>query len=651
MYPVPDHHSLFTAKQALAWLANRRISCEQRTANNEKQIQNDMKFIIPTIFLFIFSTSILPAQSYRPNVILILTDDQGTLDLNSYGAEDLYTPHLDRLAAEGIRFTQFYVGAAVCSPSRASLLTGKNPHAAGLPGNASSQEGQGGMPAEQVTIAEMLQSAGYATGHVGKWHLGYTPETMPNGQGFDYSFGHMGGCIDNYSHFFYWNGPNRHDLWENGEEIHADGQFFPDLMVEKGRQFIIDHREEPFFLYFAINTPHYPLQPTARWRKHYEDLPMPRRDYAGFVSTTDERIGGLLATLDEYGLDENTIVIFQSDHGHSCETRTFGGGGYAGPFRGAKFSLFEGGIRVPAIVRWPAQLSVGEVVDEPVMSMDWLPTLADFCGVEALPEGVEGKSLGAVLQEESATPHKAFFWKMGRQWAVRQGPWKLIGNPRDPAEKFPLDPEKDALFLVNLEQDLSELENLTGRYPEKVEELKKIYLDWPYASPADIPVMLPPLDNKAYGADVTLSTDPHPKYRADGPATLVDNKRGTFNFTDGRWLGFLDEEVTIEIDMGKVMQADTVALRCLQDLPNYILFPEKVEFTFSKDGQTFSSWQEVRVPEAVRKEEYGMEVFALPADQSFRYLRVRADNVGRTPEWFPRTEGDVWLFVDEVVVE
>ena len=166
----------------------------------------------------------------KPNVVLIFTDDQGTIDVNCYGAKDLYTVNLDRLAAEGTRFTQFYVGAPVCSPSRAALMTGRYPRCAGLLSNAPSDKGRPGMPTEQVTIAEMLKSAGYATGHVGKWHLGYTPETMPNGQGYDYSFGHMGGCIDNYSHFFYWQGPNRHDLWRNGTEVWHDGEFFGDLI-------------------------------------------------------------------------------------------------------------------------------------------------------------------------------------------------------------------------------------------------------------------------------------------------------------------------------------------------------------------------------------------------------------------------------------
>src|SRR5690606_31500601 len=189
---------------------------------------------------------------------------------------------------------------------------------------------------------EMLQAAGYATAHVGKWHLGYTPETMPLGQGFDASFGHMGGCIDNYSHFFYWEGPNRHDLWRNGEEFWHDGEFFPDLMAAECIEFLQQERDRPFFLYWAINVPHYPMQGTDRWRKHYAHLEAPRRMYAEFVSTMDERVGQVLDVLEQQGLAENTLVIFQSDHGHSTEERAFFGGGNAGPYRGAKGCLFEG---------------------------------------------------------------------------------------------------------------------------------------------------------------------------------------------------------------------------------------------------------------------------------------------------------------------
>ena len=437
-----------------------------------------MKRIILILSLFIFSCQGESQEEIMPNVLIIFTDDQGSIDMNIYGARDLITPNMDALAMDGIRFTQFYAGSPVCSPSRAALMTGRYPHFAGLAGNAGSQYGGRGMPSEQVTLAETLKEAGYVTAHVGKWHLGFNDGIMPNDQGFDYSFGHMGGCIDNYSHFFYWNGPNSHDLFRNGQEVWYDGEYFPDLMVKEINNFINENREKPFFLYWAINMPHYPLQATEKWRKEYEGLDSPRNKYAAFVSTIDEKIGDVMNQLNQLGLDENTIVIYQSDHGHSVETRTFGGGGDAGPYRGAKFSLFEGGIRVPAIIKWPGKIAAGEVRDQLVTGADWYPTILDLIGLPQSSHKINGKSFVPVLNSPGAeSSHEYFHWQLGDQWAVRKGDWKLIGNPRDPTDKYKLD-DKDSLFLINLKEDISEINNVTAQYPEKLKELMEIHRKW-----------------------------------------------------------------------------------------------------------------------------------------------------------------------------
>jgi arylsulfatase A len=415
----------------------------------------------------------------RPNVLIIYTDDQGALDANCYGSADLITPNIDGLARRGVRFTQMYAPSSVCSPSRAGLMTGRIPPRAGVPGNCSSMQGQAGMPTEEVTIAEMLRSAGYVTGHVGKWHLGYTPETMPNAQGFDYSFGHMGGCIDNYSHFFYWAGPNRHDLWRNGEEVWYDGRFFMDLITEECRQFLEKNQDRAFFLYWAINVPHYPLQGTDPWRKTYEDLPSPRKMYAAFVSTMDERIGQVLAKLDQLNLRDKTLVIFQSDQGHSTEERTFGGGGNAGPYRGAKGCFFEGGIRIPSIVSLPGVIPEGEVRHQMATGCDWLPTIAAICRVSPPRVKLDGRCLlEVILSAQAPSPHQKFYWQLGRgaraQWAVREGDWKLLGNPRDSSNKAPLTKD-DQRFLSNLAEDVSEMKNLAADHPEVVERLSRLH--------------------------------------------------------------------------------------------------------------------------------------------------------------------------------
>ena len=416
----------------------------------------------------------------KPNVILIFTDDQGTIDVNCYGSKDLYTSNLDRLAKEGTRFTQFYVGAPVCSPSRAALMTGRYPQGAGVPGNVSSQPGHTGMPTEQITIAEMMKAADYATGHVGKWHLGYTPETMPNGQGYDSSFGHMGGCIDNYSHFFYWSGPNRHDLWRNGREVWNDGEFFGDLMVDECKKFINENKEQPFFLYWAINMPHYPLQGKEKWRKKYQHLDTPRRMYAAFISTMDEMVGKVIDHLDESGLRENTLIIYLSDHGHSVEQRTFSGGGSSGDFRGHKFTLWEGGIRVPCIVSWPGRIPQNTVRNQTAVSIDWMPTIAQYCGIKPPEHKIDGKSIVSIIESPDApSPHKVIHWQTsrGKHWAVREGNWKLVHNGPATDYKGRKLPRAEN-FLSNIAQDATETNNIASSNPDIVRRLTNLHENW-----------------------------------------------------------------------------------------------------------------------------------------------------------------------------
>ncbi|MFT7427216.1 MAG: arylsulfatase A-like enzyme [Algoriphagus sp.] len=452
-------------------------------------MKNSIFILLAGVFLLFSCGKKAPEipKSAKPNILIILSDDQGTLDLNSYGSTDLATPNLDKLASRGVRFTQFYAAAPVCSPSRASLLTGKYNFNTGLFGNVDTPnndpEGKSGLPTEEITMAEIFRPAGYRTAAIGKWHLGHTPEKLPNGQGFDYFFGHQRGCIDNYSHFFYWNGPNLHDLYQNEQEIYREGQFFGDLMVEEVKQFT-QPSADPFFMYWAINMPHYPYQGRESWLKHYENLPSPRREYAAFLSTLDELVGNVLDHLEQTGQLENTIIVFQSDHGHSTEERAYFGGGNAGPFAGAKFSMLEGGIRVPAIISWPGQIPEGEVRHQWGGAVDWLPTLADYTGVEIInPTELDGLSLRKVISDNANSPHDLMHWGTGNPenpkaaWAVRKGPWKLLGNPTDPTKKLNFG-EADKLYLVNLQQDSTEVKNLATENSEVVFELLKLHMDW-----------------------------------------------------------------------------------------------------------------------------------------------------------------------------
>ncbi|MCC5931690.1 MAG: sulfatase-like hydrolase/transferase [Cyclobacteriaceae bacterium] len=425
----------------------------------------------------------------QPNILVILTDDQSFKDLGCYGAEDLLTPNIDQIASTGIRFTQFYAAAPVCSPSRAAMITGKYNYNAGVFGNVPPPHidslGRGGLPAEQITMAEVFKEAGYRTALIGKWHLGHTREKLPNAQGFDYFFGHQRGCIDNYSHFFYWSGPNLHDLYENEKEVFMEGSFFGDLMVEKIKAFTSKPMDDPFFILWTINMPHYPYQGKSAWLEYYDKLKTPRKEYNAFITTMDELIGEVYAHLKTTGQLENTIIVFQTDHGHSVEERAYFGGGDAGPFSGAKFSMLEGGIRIPAIISMPGKIPQHEVRHQMAASIDWLPTLADIADIENKEKLLtDGKSLKEVIMSASSpSPHQILHWATGNPvdgsyyWAVRNGDWKLLGNPRDPTGKLRFT-EDDAFYLVNLKMDSTESKNLSEEFPDKLKELKDLHYNW-----------------------------------------------------------------------------------------------------------------------------------------------------------------------------
>lgn len=444
--------------------------------------------LLLAVTFLIFCGVCLPlraAQNPKPNVIFIMSDDQGSVDANCYGAKDLVTPGIDALAARGVRFTQFYSAAPVCSPSRAGMLTGRYPWLVGMPNNGPAPPKEeddqletltgDGIAKSAPTMADMFRAAGYATAHIGKWHLGSGAGHKPLDKGFDYSFGFMGGCIDNYTHFFYWAGPDRHDLWENNQRVRLPGHYFPDLMVEKAEAFITTHRGKPFFMYFAMNMPHYPYQGEPKWLEHYKNTPYPRNLYAAFVSTLDERVQRLMKFLEDSGLRDNTIIVYQSDNGHSVEERAHYGGGSSGQYRGAKFSLFEGGIRLPAIISWPGHLPEGEVRTQMAHSCDWLPTLAELCDVPLPKSDLNGRSMLPVIRSANApSPHDVLVWRLGNQWAVREGPWKLLHNPIDTADKQKLAPADKEWFLANIDEDVGERTNVASQHPEILERLKKL---------------------------------------------------------------------------------------------------------------------------------------------------------------------------------
>lgn len=429
----------------------------------------------------------------RPNVVILYTDDQGTLDAGCYGSKDLHTPNIDRLAANGVRFTQAYAHT-VCCPSRAAFLTGRHPQRSGInnwtQGNMNGPDGIN-MSLDEVTFAEALKNGGYRTALFGKWHVGSHRDHGPMKQGFDEFFGIRNGFIDNYNHYFL-HGKGYHDLYEGTTEVFMKGRYFPKLITDRALSFIEENRSDPFLLYLGFNIPHYPEQALPEHTALYKKMNMPRRSYAAMITTTDYYIGQVLEKLDKLGLTENTIVIFQSDNGHSTEDGAniryddhasghpkghyylaHGGGGNTGKWIGSKGTFLEGGIRVPAIVTWPARLPKGVVRDQVVTIMDWYPSLLDWCRVGKPDVSLDGYSLQPVIDSpEAPSAHKVlhFQWRSG--WAVRKGDWKLIGRK---GRK----PDGEAKYvLYNLAGEHPERKDYTKEKPALVQELLTLHNSW-----------------------------------------------------------------------------------------------------------------------------------------------------------------------------
>ena len=447
-----------------------------------------------TILITAVSVGPLAAETDRkPNVVILFTDDQGTLDANCYGSTDLQTPNIDRLAASGVRFTQAYAHT-VCCPSRAALLTGRHPQRGGVTNwtqgdRHGSDRGNLNMAAEEITLAEVLKSEGYRTALFGKWHLGAKPGHGPLDQGFETYFGHLSGFIDNYRHCFL-HGRGYHDLYDGNEEIFRRDEYYPDMMIERAVEYIESNRNSPFFMMVAFNLPHYPEQPISKFRDAYTEMEMPRQSYARVISSVDDHIGRVLTKLDETGLRNRTIVIMMSDNGHSTEDNAgirvenhvsgypvghyylaHGGGGNTGKWIGHKGQFLEGGIRVPAMISFPGKIPAGETRDQVVTAMDWFPTVLELCGIDpaAHADRLDGRSMTSVIaDEEAASAHKVLHFAWSNGWAVRQGEWKLIrGRGRN-----------GELTLRRLSDPQPEVTDYFSERPEIVAELTELHRAW-----------------------------------------------------------------------------------------------------------------------------------------------------------------------------
>ncbi len=424
----------------------------------------------------------------RPNFIIIMTDDQGYGDLSCMGNTDFRTPHIDALAAGGARFTDWYSNSPVCSPSRASLLTGRYPGHAGVRSILAGHRRATGLTAQTPTIASAVRDLGYQTALVGKWHLGLQEASRPNQNGFDYFYGFMAGCIDYYSHIFYWSMADghtdpTHDLWENDREIYNNGAYFTEMVTQRSVEKIREMHGtgSPFLLYVAYNAPHYPMHAPKKYLDRFPNLPPDRRIMAAMLSAVDDGVGEISAELRRLGIQEDTVVFFQSDNGPSRESRNWMDGrgdpyygGSPGCLKGHKFSLFEGGIRVPGIFCWPGHIPAGQVIHEPCAAMDVFPTLLSLAGGDPSAYDLDGANILPVLMEGAKTPHRELFWEMEGQTAIRRGQYKLVLQ----GQLVESEPPQAPVFLSDLSVDPGETNNLADAMPELAEELTARATQW-----------------------------------------------------------------------------------------------------------------------------------------------------------------------------
>ena len=415
-----------------------------------------------------------PATTVRPNVILIMTDDLGYADLGSYGATDIKTPNLDRLARDGVRLTDAYANGVLCSPTRAALISGRYPQRGAIE-TALGPEGTRGLAVSGTSLPQILKNAGYRTALIGKWHLGGSvkgaaPVGGPRAHGFDTFFGFMGSHVDYWHHN---RGPKSEDLWDNETEISLDGQYLTTLITDRSVQFIEQSAAagQPFFVDVAYNAPHWPYNrpdqpsPAPGSGAHVlasAENPPTRADYATMVEAADSGVGKILQTVARLGLTSNTLVIFTNDNGGEWLSN-------GGPLFNRKWTVWEGGIRVPAIVKWPGKIRAGSVSDQPAITFDWSASIIAAAGA-AVPMPYEGIDVLPILEGRAPKVERTFFWRSApnsnrTQQAVRQGDWKLVVDANH-------------LMLFNVRTDVGERQDMTAKRPEIVRRLRPLLTAW-----------------------------------------------------------------------------------------------------------------------------------------------------------------------------
>jgi arylsulfatase A-like enzyme len=415
-------------------------------------------------------------QTQRPNILLIVSDDLGYADIGVYGSRDIPTPNIDRIARDGIRFTNAYVSGPYCSPTRAGLMTGRYPQRFGHEFNLEGSTDYG-LPLSETTMAARLKAAGYRTALFGKWHLGSADRFHPMRRGFDEFYGFLGG-----QHSYMDVAANTPNPLLDGLKPASSVTYLTDVLGDRAVGFIRQHASEPFFLYLAFNAGHIPMEAPEKYLARFPNIAnAQRRTYAAMVSAMDDAIGRTLAAVRDQNLEENTLVIFLNDNGGPTMPTTTVNGSSNGPLRGSKRQTWEGGIRVAFAVSWKGRLAGGLVDDRPIIQLDVLPTALAAAGVAANASEFDGVNLLPFLTGTAAgAPHDTLYWRLGGMMAIRQANWKLVKTREGPF--VDVDPsvlrDLSGAGLYNLSEDIGEVRNRAAEHPDKVKELGDLWQQW-----------------------------------------------------------------------------------------------------------------------------------------------------------------------------
>ena len=641
------------------------------------------KLILKTSLLlfFIISINSCDKKNKSPNIIIIFTDDQGYGDLGCYGATKFETPHIDSMAKEGLLFTDFYVSQAVCSASRASLMTGSYAERVGVQGALSPWE-VGGLDPKIQTIAKLLKTHSYTNAIFGKWHLGHRKEYLPLQNGFDeyaglicsndmWPVGYDGKPVKSSKKSYY---PTM-SFWE-GNQPSYDIKNFKDqaqlttTITERAVDFINRNKDKPFFLYVPHPMPHQPIAVSDKF-KGKSKLGL----YGDVIMEIDWSVGEILRSLKSNQIEDNTLVIFASDNGPWLNFGDWGGS--AGPLREGKGTMWEGGARVPCIMQWPSSIQPNRVTSKIAGTIDILPTIADIIGTDSLNPNIDGVSLlPLLLNEPNATPRNQLYYYYGKKLiAVRKDKWKLI-FPHTYRSYENVEPGKNlfpgpygkgnaGLELYDLESDIGERKDLAKVYPDIVKELEQIgqkarsilgdkltdtigseaYETVCGYSPIGINI-----SHTAVGKKLNLANKPNDKYPGESDQSLINGLAGTVNYTDPSWQGFEAEDLIATIDLGTLTEISEIKARFLQSQVFWIFLPKKIEIEHSIDGKNFELLYE-SYPNNDFNFEQNIFTYTVQTEKiRSRYVRIKAENIKKCPEYHPGAGGPSWIFSDEIII-